>query len=138
MSRVFEALSKASHERERQSESPLKDSVHNAHQAAFVVDALPASEWPAEHNGNYDDDRVHLPKSMGAPQAWRERLQELFFGWDLRRYETHPIVVLEEESAISEQYKILREQIKRLRISITRSRRRASTRCSSACSPRWH
>jgi len=115
MSRVFEALTKASHERERQAESPLKDSVQIAHQAAVVEDALPRSEWPAEHNGKYGDDRMHLPKSIGDPQTWRERLQELFFGWDLRRYETHPIVVLEEESAISEQYKILREQLKRLR-----------------------
>lgn len=115
MSRVFEALTKASHERDRQAERPMKDSVYAAHDAAVVEDALPKSEWPAEHNGKYHDDRAYLPKSIGAPQTWRERLQELFFGWDLRRYETHPIVVLEEESAISEQYKILREQLKRLR-----------------------
>ena len=115
MSRVFEALTKASHDRERRAESPLKDSVYTEHQAAVVEDSLPKSDWLAQHKVNYDDDRVHLPKSIGAPQTWRERLQELFFGWDLRRYETHPIVVLEEESAISEQYKILREQLKRLR-----------------------
>ena len=42
-------------------------------------------------------------------------MEELFFGWDLRRYAAHPIVALEEESPASEQYKILREQIKRLR-----------------------
>jgi protein-tyrosine kinase len=115
MSRVFEALTKASHDRERQAESPLKDSVHTAHHAAVAEDGLPKSDWLAQPNVKYDDDRVHLPKSIGVPGTWRERLQELFFGWDLRRYETHPIVVLEEESAISEQYKILREQLKRLR-----------------------
>jgi len=115
MSRVFEALTKASHDRERQPESPLKDSVYTEHQAAVVEGGLPKSDWLAQHKVNYDDDSVHLPKTIGAPQTWRERLQELFFGWDLRRYETHPIVVLEEESAISEQYKILREQLKRLR-----------------------
>ncbi|HMF50179.1 MAG TPA: polysaccharide biosynthesis tyrosine autokinase [Candidatus Saccharimonadales bacterium] len=49
------------------------------------------------------------------PKSWRERIEELFFGWDLRRYATHPIVALEEESPAAEQYKILREQIKRLR-----------------------
>jgi capsular exopolysaccharide synthesis family protein len=48
-------------------------------------------------------------------KTWRERIEELFFGWDLGRYATHPIVALEEESPASEQYKILREQIKRLR-----------------------
>ncbi|MGH7817601.1 MAG: CpsD/CapB family tyrosine-protein kinase, partial [Candidatus Binatia bacterium] len=96
-------------------ESPLKDSVHVAHEALRVEDSLAKIEWPVERNGKNGGDRVHLPKSVGAPQLWRERLQELFFGWDLRRYETHPIVVLEEESAVSEQYKILREQIKRLR-----------------------
>jgi len=115
MSRVFEALTKASHERERQAASPMNDSVHTAHDAVVVDDALPQSEWPAEQNGKCGDDRAHLPMTLGVPQTWRERLQELIFGWDLRRYETHPIVVLEEESAISEQYKILREQIKRLR-----------------------
>ena len=115
MSRVFEALSKASHERERQAENSLQDSVHAPHDTVVVEGALPQREWPAEQNGKYDDGGAHPLKSINAPQTWRERLQELFFGWDLRRYETHPIVVLEEESAISEQYKILREQIKRLR-----------------------
>jgi capsular exopolysaccharide synthesis family protein len=59
--------------------------------------------------------QITLPKFLGAPKSWRERIEEMFFGWDLGRYETHPIVVLEEESTISEQYKILREQLKRLR-----------------------
>jgi non-specific protein-tyrosine kinase len=81
----------------------------------LVADVSLESSWPDESNGSHDDGPVHLTKSISAPQTWRERLQELFFGWDLRRYETHPIVVLEEESAISEQYKILREQLKRLR-----------------------
>jgi non-specific protein-tyrosine kinase len=115
MSRVFEALSKASHERERQAESSVKDDVYAVPEPALLADPAPKSDWVAEPNGKFDDDSVHLPKALGAPQTWRERLQELFFGWDLRRYETHPIVVLEEESAISEQYKILREQLKRLR-----------------------
>lgn len=115
MSRVFEALTKASHERERQTESPAKDSVYSVPEPMLVADASLESPWPDELNGNHDDGPVHLSKSISAPQTWRERLQELFFGWDLRRYETHPIVVLEEESAISEQYKILREQLKRLR-----------------------
>ena len=115
MSRVFEALTKASHERERQTESPAKDSIYSVPESMLVADVSLESSWPDESNGSHDDGPVHLTKSISAPQTWRERLQELFFGWDLRRYDTHPIVVLEEESAISEQYKILREQLKRLR-----------------------
>jgi capsular exopolysaccharide synthesis family protein len=48
-------------------------------------------------------------------KSWRERLEEWFFGWDLRRYNNYPIVALEKDSPAAEQYKILREQIKRLR-----------------------
>jgi capsular exopolysaccharide synthesis family protein len=42
-------------------------------------------------------------------------LEELFFGWDLRRYSSYPIAALEKESPAAEQYKILREQLRRLR-----------------------
>src|SRR5262245_15264774 len=115
MSRVFEALTKASHEREQQADSRMKDRVFASPAPVVVEDASPKNEWLPETNSEDSDDRVHLPKSVNVPQTWRERVEELFFGWDLRRYETHPIVVLEEESAISEQYKILREQLKRLR-----------------------
>ena len=115
MSRVFEALTKASQERERRADSSNNDLVH------AIPDTVPAdggsqkTDFPSERRRKTEEVRVSLPKSVGSPKSWRERLEELFFGWDLRRYETHPIVVLEEESAISEQYKILREQIKRLR-----------------------
>jgi len=115
MSRVFEALTKASHERERQTESMQRDLASIVYPTAVIEEPSVKIEWPAERNGNGGETRVDLPKSLGAPKSWRERMEELFFGWDLRRYETHPIVVLEEESAISEQYKILREQLKRLR-----------------------
>jgi len=116
MSRVFEALTKASHERQGYTDAPANDVACQGSEAAIVDDALSKRDWAAAgRNVALDDDRLHLPKTLGAPQRWRERLEELFFGWDLRRYETHPIVVLEEESAISEQYKILREQLKRLR-----------------------
>ncbi len=56
-----------------------------------------------------------LPRSTNGSKSWRETIEELVFGWDLGRYATHPIVALEEESPASEQYKILREQLKRLR-----------------------
>ena len=115
MSRVFEALTKASQERERQAESSNNDLVHAIPETVPADSVFQKANFPSERRSKADEVRVSLPKSVGTPKSWRERLEELFFGWDLRRYETHPIVVLEEESAISEQYKILREQIKRLR-----------------------
>jgi capsular exopolysaccharide synthesis family protein len=56
-----------------------------------------------------------VPSIDGATMSWREKLEELFFGWDLRRYSSYPIVALEKESPAAEQYKILREQLRRLR-----------------------
>jgi capsular exopolysaccharide synthesis family protein len=53
--------------------------------------------------------------TANAGKSWRERIEELLFGWDLGRYQKYPIVSLEKDSAASEQYKMLREQIKRLR-----------------------
>jgi capsular exopolysaccharide synthesis family protein len=114
MSRVFEALTRASLEREQQTHSPATESAYSSLQSVGE-ESLSKNEWLTDHHNKGDDDLIQLPKSIGAPLSWRERLEEIFFGWDLRRYETHPIVVLEEESAISEQYKILREQLKRLR-----------------------
>ena len=45
-------------------------------------------------------------------KSWRERIEEWLLGWDLWRYNSYPIVALEKESPASEQYKILREQVK--------------------------
>jgi protein-tyrosine kinase len=115
MSRVFEALTKASQERERKAESSNNDLVHATYQTVPTDGGIQKPDFPSERRSKVDLARMSLPKSVGSPKSWRERMEEMFFGWDLRRYETHPIVVLEEESAISEQYKILREQIKRLR-----------------------
>ena len=115
MSRVFEALTKASHERDRQNDSIIKESGLARHEVPVADLSVSEINWPAEHNGKIHDSSLMVTKPVSAPKSWRERVEELFFGWDLRRYETHPIVVLEEESPISEQYKILREQLKRLR-----------------------
>ncbi|HYA30266.1 MAG TPA: CpsD/CapB family tyrosine-protein kinase [Acidobacteriota bacterium] len=116
MSRVFEALTKASRDREHQTESLPLDLAPVIQESNNPVDhGAEKNDWRMERNSQRNAVRTNLPKTVGAPKSWRERIEELFFGWDLRRYETHPIVVLEEESAISEQYKILREQLKRLR-----------------------
>jgi len=75
-------------------------------------------------------------KSAGIPlthpelrsRSWKEKVEELLFGWGLRRYMDHPIVALEKESPVAEQYKILREQVKRVRSEM-------GARCISVTSP---
>ena len=123
MSRVFEALTKAGREKDRLTEIPAKELGHDDDQAAHeandtpLLETIPSvPEWSIGRNGKSKEVPISLPR-LTAPvsKSWSERMEELFFGWDLRRYATHPIVALEEESPASEQYKILREQIKRLR-----------------------
>jgi protein-tyrosine kinase len=123
MSRVFEALTKAGREKDRLTEIPAKELGHDDDQAAHEANDTPlletissVPEWAIGRNGKSKEIPIPLPR-VTAPvsKSWLERMEELLFGWDLRRYATHPIVALEEESPASEQYKILREQIKRLR-----------------------
>jgi non-specific protein-tyrosine kinase len=69
------------------------------------------------HDTNDYSDKVPLlSATLPRPsRSWREKLEELCLGWGLQRYPTHPIVAVEEQSLAAEQYKILREQLKRLR-----------------------
>jgi capsular exopolysaccharide synthesis family protein len=113
MSRVFEALTKADLEQKRHIEP-----VFDAGEAVppVYVDNGQVQGWQLGSNGKERRDTGSLPAVRdGGGKSWRERMEELFFGWDLRRFSSYPIVALEKESAASEQYKILREQIKRLR-----------------------
>jgi receptor protein-tyrosine kinase/non-specific protein-tyrosine kinase len=48
-------------------------------------------------------------------KCWFWKMEELLYGWDLKRYKSYPIVALEKDSPAAEQYKILREQVKKLR-----------------------
>jgi len=106
MSRVFDALTRA-----REEKNELKNSL-----------------WVPDGEG-HSPDKISFPSAVSTPvpadtfpglrsreRSWRERLEELFFGWDLKHYRTHPLVALEKESQVAEQYKILREHVKRLRI----------------------
>ena len=119
MSRVFEALTKAGREKERLSENWLpttdmgNEAFSDAEELAPEASLSLVPELSIGRNGTSKE--LPLPKAVKSDKTWRERIEELFFGWDLGRYATHPIVALEEESPASEQYKILREQIKRLR-----------------------
>jgi protein-tyrosine kinase len=113
MSRVFEALTKASEEKK--------------HQLIGVVERLaPVNKTSEELSGALSEPKVpgngrpvelpYLARPLPIEaKSWREKVEEWFFGWDLRRYNNYPIVALEKDSPAAEQYKILREQIKRLR-----------------------
>jgi protein-tyrosine kinase len=115
MSRVFEALTKASEERRHQPTEVDEPVLHiPANKAAEELEVSP-SRMRVSNNGR----AVEMPYLARTPpvesKSWREKLEEWFFGWDLRRYNNFPIVALEKDSPAAEQYKILREQIKRLR-----------------------
>jgi protein-tyrosine kinase len=99
MSRVFEALEKASKE--------SKEVVAKAGKGLLLVDE-PAKTPGVGGNGK---DRLFVVPS----RSWRERAEELLFGWDLKKYKNYPLVALEKDSKAAEQYKMLREQIRRLR-----------------------
>lgn len=115
MSRVFDALTKASEQKRQQpAESGATSSQLVNEDAGFHFDDT------SHPNGAAGNGRVvdvpHAPRpSVTDSKSWRERVEEWFFGWDLRRYNNYPIVALEKDSPAAEQYKILREQIKRLR-----------------------
>jgi len=115
MSRVFEALTKATHEKVRQTERTL-EATHSAAIDKLTLEMLSANgETKASITDQADKIVLAPPKRSNESRSWREKLEELCFGWDLRRYASHPIIALEEESPAAEQYKILREQFRRLR-----------------------
>jgi protein-tyrosine kinase len=115
MSRVFEALTKASEEKRLQSTGVDEQLRHISVDKA--TEELGASPPHPRVRGN--GRPIEMPYLARTPpvesKSWREKIEEWFFGWDLRRYNNYPIVALEKDSPAAEQYKILREQIKRLR-----------------------
>jgi protein-tyrosine kinase len=115
MSRVFEALTKANLEKDRPTESATRDLDQGFDEDIAFENVSSRTEWAEGRNGHTYEAPAPLPRPAIVSKSWSERLEEIFFGWDLRRYATHPIVALDEESPASEQYKILREQLKRLR-----------------------
>ena len=100
MSRVFEALEKASKEKNevvvKSGDGPPLPDERTSKGAGF--------------GPNGKDGSV-----AGLGTSWREKAEELLFGRDLRSYESYPMVALERGSPAAEQYKILREQVRRLR-----------------------
>ena len=121
MSRVFEALTRAGKEKET-------GAISLGGQWALREKTLTAEGINPDPADDILSVSVALPHPELQPRSWREKLEELIFGWDLRRYKTHPIVALEKESPTAEQYKILREQVKRVRSE-------TGIRCLSVTSP---
>jgi capsular exopolysaccharide synthesis family protein len=63
-------------------------------------------------NGTVYETYALRPETTNGDKSWRQKIEEWLLGWDLWRYNSYPIVALEKESPASEQYKILREQVK--------------------------
>jgi protein-tyrosine kinase len=123
MSRVFEALTKAGAERQR----PVEWAVENVGSTVPTEPTVRGKSLNYEQyfrtngtagsaNGTAGEAYGLLPGATSGDKSWRERIEEWFLGWDLRRYSNYAITALEKETPASEQYKILREQIKRLRV----------------------
>jgi len=114
MSRVFEALTKASEEKQHRVVGVLDSTHARPNSPSEDLNAVPRQ--PAFLGNGHAVELPYLARPLPVePKSWREKLEEWFFGWDLRRYNNYPIVALEKDSPAAEQYKILREQIKRLR-----------------------
>lgn len=115
MSRVFQALNKASNEKKRDEPKAAESSEPNVFQKDSPAMSPDLLESKVSQNGKDHSFPLSLPIDSNGTKNWREKVEELFFGWNLRPYNSHPIVALEEASPASEQYKILREQLRRLR-----------------------
>jgi protein-tyrosine kinase len=122
MSRVFEALAKANEVKRHHSEWPVEDREIIVPLKTGIEGERPTPEQYFRGNGtvnrtNGTVSQTHelYPGVITGEKPWREKIEEWLFGWGLGRYNSHPIIALETESPAAEQYKILREQVKRLR-----------------------
>jgi protein-tyrosine kinase len=122
MSRVFEALARAGDEKHGQVQRAMEQ-VESAVTVKTPVEGKGSPSAPQSKandainktNGAVHETHESLPAVTNGEKSWREKIEEWLLGWDLRRYSSYPIVALERESPASEQYKMLREQVKRLR-----------------------
>jgi protein-tyrosine kinase len=121
MSRVFEALARAGEEKHAQVQRPV-EKVESAITVEMLVEEKGSTPEPysngaiSKTNGAIHKTHELYPAVTNGEKSWREKIDQWLFGWDLKRYSSYPIVALERESPASEQYKMLREQVKRLRV----------------------
>jgi len=123
MSRVFEALAKASEVKKHQSEWPVEDREIIVPLKTGIDGERPTPEPYFRGNGtvnrtNGTVSQTHelYPGVITGEKPWLEKIEDCLIGWGLGGYNSYPIVALEKESPGSEQYKMLREQLKRLRV----------------------
>src|SRR5215470_15920930 len=122
MSRVFEALTRARDEKQVQVQQPV-EKVESTVTVEMLVEEngstreqfSKANGLVSKTNGIAHATQELYPVITKGEKSWRDKIEGWLLGWDLQRYNSYPIVALEKESPGSEQYKILREQIKRLR-----------------------
>jgi protein-tyrosine kinase len=129
MSRVFEALTKAAEAKQRQAEWPVETIESTVNAETPVEEASSNGEQSLKVNGAFGrtsgtvyETYAQCPVATNGDKSWRDRIEEWLLGWGLCRYNSYPIAALEKESPASEQYKILREQVKQAgirRFSIT-------------------
>ncbi len=122
MSRVFEALTRARDEKHVQVHRPVEKVGSTVTVEVLVEENGSTREQFSKANGPVSKTngighatQESYPEVTIGEKSWREKIEEWLLGWDLRRYNSYPVVALEKESPGSAQYKILREQIKRLR-----------------------
>jgi len=58
---------------------------------------------------------INLPQARPSPKPKGERLGKVLAGRNLRGYITHPLVALQLESPVADQFRILREHVRQLR-----------------------
>jgi protein-tyrosine kinase len=120
MSRVFEALARAGEEK-RVQVARGAEMVGSTVTVEMPVEEKKSTPEPysnagiSKTNGAIRETHELYPVVTNGEKTWREKIEEWLFGWSLQHYNSYPIVALEKESPGSEQYKMLREQIKRLR-----------------------
>jgi len=120
MSRVFEALARAGEEKHGRVKLPV-EKVESTVTVEMLVEEKGSTPEPysngaiSKTNGAVHETHELYPAVTNGEKSWQEKIDQWLFGWNLKRYSSYPIVALERESPASEQYKMLREQVKRLR-----------------------
>jgi protein-tyrosine kinase len=107
MNRVSEALRRAA-------EEGFQSSTTTVDEPRYRVDQTRDGNSPSE-NSNGASRPTTVPESRAVPKRrLRRRIQELLVGGDLRSHKDHPLVALEKHSPAAEQYKILREHVRKI------------------------
>jgi protein-tyrosine kinase len=106
MPSIFEVLSKAKKSTKGEGYGWIVTSQNEESNGATVLNG---------HNGMRPPVSASFAPMESQPESWIERVENILFGWRLQRYKNYPILALEQESQAAEQYKILREKLKRLK-----------------------